>query len=139
MRSLSIPAPLPCEKNSPTVLIIDDTPMVIFSLSRMLLPLCSVKVSRDGDEGLKLAEENEIALILLDLYMPEISGFEVLRRLKENKKTRNIPVVLISGSQDAEDEQQGYSLGATGFIKKPFDEKEVPMRIAKYIFRRGTT
>ena len=139
MRSLSIPAPLPSEKNSPTVLIIDDTPMVIFSLSRMLLPLCSVKVSRDGDEGLRLAENNEIALILLDLYMPGISGFEVLRRLKENNKTRNIPVVIISGSQDAEDEQKGYKLGATGFIKKPFDEKDIPIRVAKYIMRRGTT
>jgi len=71
--------------------------------------------------------------------MPGISGFEVLRRLKENNKTRNIPVVIISGSQDAEDEQKGYKLGATGFIKKPFDEKDIPIRVAKYIMRRGTT
>ncbi|MCL2049227.1 MAG: response regulator [Defluviitaleaceae bacterium] len=119
---------------SPTVLIIDDTPMAIFSLSQKLLPICAVKVTTDGYEGLKIAQEHDISLILLDIFMPIVSGFEVLERLKQDERTRDIPVVLISGTEDVRDEEYGYFLGAKGFIKKPFDE-DITQRIAKYILR----
>jgi putative two-component system response regulator len=119
--------------NKQTVLIIDDVPMSIYALSQMLIPLYTVKVAKDGDLGLKLASDNKIDLILLDVYMPEISGLEVLVKLKESEKTRDIPVMIISGSEESEDEQQGLSLGAVDFIKKPYKSEDVLQKVKEYI------
>jgi response regulator RpfG family c-di-GMP phosphodiesterase len=120
-----------------TVLIIDDTPMTIYALSQILMPQYTVKVAKGGDIGLKLASENNISLIMLDIYMPDISGFEVLTKLKNNEKTNKIPVILISGTEETEDMEQGFSLGAVDFIKKPFDEKDVLQKTRKHITKRG--
>jgi len=117
----------------PTILIIDDTPMVISALSRMLLPLYSVKVAKDGGEGLKLAQRHPIDLVLLDINMPGMSGFEVLGKLKDSEKTRGLPVIFITGSDEIEDEAQGFQLGAVDFIKKPFVEENVLHRVEIHI------
>ena len=119
--------------NKPTVLIVDDTPMIISTLSRMLLPLYNVKVAKDGKEGLRLANSHTIDLILLDLHMPGISGFDVLTQLKENEKTRNLPVIFITGSDESDDEEQGFLLGAVDYIKKPFVEESVLHRVELHI------
>jgi len=114
----------------PTVLIIDDTAMIISSLSRILLPHYGVKIAKSGGEGLKLTEQHRIDLILLDIHMPFLSGFDVMGRLKESDKTKDIPVIFITGSDEATDEAQGFALGAVDFIKKPFVEANVLHRVA---------
>jgi len=119
--------------SKPTILIVDDTPMIISTLSRMLLPLYNVKVAKDGIEGLRLANTHTLDLILLDLNMPGISGFDVLTELKENEKTRNLPVIFITGSDETDDETQGFSLGAVDYIKKPFVEESVLHRVELHI------
>jgi len=105
--------------------------MTIYALSRILIPLYTVKVAKDGDMGLKLATENDIDLILSDIYMPSVSGFDVLEKLKTNERTKDIPVILISGTEEPEDKERGFSLGAIDFIKKPFNEKEVLQKIKR--------
>ena len=119
--------------SKPTVLIIDDTPMVISALSRMLLPLYSVKAAKDGREGLDLVDNHQIDLILLDINMPEFTGFDVLAKLKESEKTSGIPVIFITGSEEAADEAKGFSLGAVDFIIKPFVEEKVLHRVELHI------
>jgi len=123
----------PAPANSLIVLIIDDTPMVIAALSRILLPHYSVKVAKDGEEGLKLAERHKTDLIILDINMPGLSGFAVLSELKEREKTRDVPVILITGSEDVEDKAQGLHLGAVEYIKKPFSEETILRKVEKHI------
>ncbi|MCL2224506.1 MAG: response regulator [Defluviitaleaceae bacterium] len=111
------------------ILIIDDTPMIISALSRILLPHYKVKVARDGEEGLKLVERFPISVILLDVNMPGISGFEVLEKLQSSEKTKSIPVIILTASDEKEDMKQAFSLGAVDYIKKPFTEEDVLRRV----------
>ena len=119
-----------------TILIIDDTPMTIYALGQILMPLYTVKVSKCGTAGAILAEEGDIDLILLDIYMPKVSGFDVLKKLKGNEITNQIPVILISGTDEIDDIEKGFSLGAIDFIKKPFEDKDVLEKTKKHI-RKG--
>jgi len=88
-------------------------------------PLVEIMVMRNGHDALDfLLGEQEIALpdiILLDLKMPRINGMEVLRRIRQHKRTRWIPVIILSSSAEPEDMEQAYSLGANSYIRKPMD------------------
>jgi putative two-component system response regulator len=119
------------------VLIIDDTPMIVSALSRMLLPRYQVKVALNGEEGINLAERYEIDIILLDLNMPGLSGFEVLGRLRNSQKTLDIPVVLITADDDVENKELAFSLGAVDYIKKPFSEDIVNNCVRRHIRNLG--
>ena len=116
-----------------TILIVDDTPMIISALTRILSPHYKVKAAKDGEAGLRLAMESEIDLVLLDISMPNMNGFDVIERLKSSSKTANIPVIFITGSTDAEDEATGFSLGAVDYIKKPFTQESVLHRVRLYL------
>ncbi|MCL2577755.1 MAG: response regulator [Defluviitaleaceae bacterium] len=109
----------------PCVLIIDDTPMVISALSRILLPFYKVKVARGGEEGMKVAERHHIDLVLLDINMPGLTGFDVFGKLRGSKKTRETPIIFITGSDDTTDRDLAFSLGAVDYIKKPFAKDDV--------------
>ena len=111
------------------ILVIDDTPVQLVVLGRILSSHYDVKIAKTGEEGLKLAKEHEIDLILLDLYMPDMSGFEVLSRLKNSDDTRHIPVILITSSASNEDEAAGLVFGAVDYIRKPFTEVVVKLRV----------
>ena len=116
-----------------TILIVDDTPMIISALTRILSPYYKVKAAKDGETGLMIARENEIDLVLLDISMPNMSGFDVIERLKASSKTEKIPVIFITGSSDAEDETTGFLLGAVDYIKKPFTQESVLHRVRLYL------
>ena len=107
------------------VLIIDDTPMVISALSRILLPFYKVKVARGGEEGIKIAERHQVDLVLLDINMPGLTGFDVFGKLRASQKTSEIPVIFITGSEDKKDNDLAMSMGAVDYIKKPFTKDEV--------------
>ena len=115
------------------VLIIDDTPIQLVELGRILSSRYDVKIAKSGEEGLKVLKEHHIDLILLDLVMPGMSGFEVLSLLKESEETAGIPVIFITGSALAEDEAKALSLGAVDYIHKPFVDIVVNLRVGIHL------
>ena len=105
----------------PCVLVIDDSCLELRATSNILATMYDVKIASSGREGIEVAKESEIDLILLDLNMPEMSGFEVLCELKDTEKTADIPVIIVTSSESINDEVRGLALGASDFIRKPID------------------
>ena len=115
------------------VLLVDDT-RLNRELAKDILELNDYQVVEavDGKEALKKALESKPDIILLDIELPDISGLEVLKRIKEDSLTRDIPVVALT-SYDKPDVQQDFlSIGFAGFILKPFDTKNFSHLVAKY-------
>ena len=103
-----------------TVLAVDDTPDNLSFLVDTLKDTYQLQVAPSGEKALSYLEHSELPdLILLDIFMPGLSGFDVLERVKNNEKTKNIPVILLSASFEKEDEQKGLLMGACGYITKP--------------------
>ncbi|MCL2840159.1 MAG: diguanylate cyclase [Defluviitaleaceae bacterium] len=111
------------------ILIIDDTPMQLVTTGHMLSPQYDVKMAKTGAEGIALAKKHNIDLILLDLMIPDVSGFNVLKQLKQTEDTKNIPVIFITGDASIEAEEQGLAIGAVDYIRKPFSEVIVKLRV----------
>jgi CheY-like chemotaxis protein len=118
---------------SKKILIIDDEKMNIIALAHYLKPQYEIIIATDGQTGLEIAEKHIPDLILLDVVMPEMDGYDVIIKLKESESTKNIPVVFITGLNNDKDEKKGISLGAMGFIAKPFDKSVVETNVKKYI------
>ena len=118
----------------PIILIVDDNASNIHALSNILKTDYHIKVSTDGASALKLAKELKgIDLILLDVVMPLMDGYEVCRALKESSITQKIPVVFVTSKDTAEDEAYGFSLGAADYITKPFNPATVRVRVKHQI------
>lgn len=118
------------EDARPLVLAIDDSPDVHRLLkARLRQEELELLAAESGEAGLKLAEERQPALILLDLNMPGMDGFEVLRTLKERTSTLNIPVIILSGAHSATDKVTAFDLGAVDYVTKPFDLTELRVRL----------
>jgi len=111
------------------LLIVDDEKMNIINLALFLQSNYEILVAADGASALEIAEKQVPDLILLDIVMPDMNGFEVLTRLKNSPTTINIPVIFITGLDSAEDEEKGMSLGAVDYITKPFHKSVVRARI----------
>jgi len=107
--------------------------MELKALSKILSSSYDVIIAQSGEEGLTLAHKNKTDLVLLDLNMPRLSGFEVLSKLKSDEKTKDIPVIFITGSDSDDDELEGLSLGAVDFIRKPFADTIVHMRVGLHM------
>jgi DNA-binding response OmpR family regulator len=90
----------------------------------------------DGEEGLKILEKQPIDLIILDIMLPKIDGFEVCRSIKQENKFKNIPIVMLTAKGEEVDRIVGLELGADDYIVKPFSPRELVLRI-KAILRRG--
>jgi len=115
------------EKNS--VLVVDDEKSNLMVLSSILSPEYTVYMTKNGATALEMADKYTPDIILLDVLMPDMSGFEVLSSLKASDKTQNIPVIFITGLDSVEDEEKGYDLGAADFIRKPFSAKIVKAKM----------
>lgn len=115
--------------NEKKVLIVDDEKMNIIALAHFLKPDFEIIVAADGASGIEAAEKHLPDIILLDIIMPEINGFDVIIKLKETNSTKEIPVIFITGLNCNEDEDKGLSLGAADFIFKPFNKSIVKKRI----------
>ncbi|MCF8199849.1 MAG: response regulator [Sulfuritalea sp.] len=124
--------------NDPTiVLIVDDEPANIDLLKGVLPGEYKFKVAISGEKALKIAQkEPHPDLVLLDVMMPEMDGYEVCRQLKADPATANIPVVFVSGHTDDAERQKGIAAGATDFISKPIDP-EVVQAVVKSIVDPG--
>ncbi|MDR1573184.1 MAG: diguanylate cyclase [Clostridiales Family XIII bacterium] len=115
------------------ILAVDDERMNLAVLDKILSPEYKVCTASSGKEALASAAEAPPDLILLDIVMPDMSGFDVLTRLKESPLTRNIPVIFITGLRDEEDEERGFALGAVDYITKPFKNTIVLARVRTHI------
>ena len=109
-----------------SVLVVDDEAINISLLAQILKGIYKVKVAKDGEKALKIAATTPPPdLILLDVMMPGIDGFEVCRRLKAGPGTANIPVVFVTGKNDEAEQAKGMALGAAGYLHKPVDAAAV--------------
>ena len=105
-----------------TVLVVDDEPVNIHLLSGLLKGTYKVKVATNGEKALAISATEPIpALILLDVMMPGMDGYEVCRRLREDPVTASIAVVFVTGKTDEAERAKGLSLGAAGYLDKPID------------------
>ena len=112
------------------VLVVDDDPTNITVISGVLKDLFRIKVATNGKQALAMARApDKLDLILLDVVMPEMDGFEVCRHLKANPATREIPVIFLTGVTDAENEEKGFEIGAVDYIHKPFSAPIVLVRV----------
>ncbi|MEI6695103.1 MAG: hybrid sensor histidine kinase/response regulator [Bacteroidota bacterium] len=92
-----------------------------------------IALALDGESALKILEDNNIDLILLDVMMPEMDGFEVCRRVKENPLTKEIPVIFLTAKNQTEDLVEGFKVGAIDYILKPFRRDELLIRIKNHL------
>ncbi len=117
----------------PTVLVVDDTPANLSLLSHLLKDHYRIKVANNGQKALDLAAAAPPDLVLLDIMMPEMDGYEVCRRLKANPLTRRIPVIFLTAKTETEDEELGFSVGAVDFIHKPISPPIVAARVKTHL------
>ncbi|HBS29169.1 MAG TPA: diguanylate cyclase response regulator [Phycisphaerales bacterium] len=118
------------EQQKPILLLIDDSPsihrLLAFKLKNEGLEFLA---AFDSTEGVELAQSHQPSLILLDLNMPVVDGFQTMRALKECSQTISIPVIVLSGTTSPEDKVRAFELGAMDFVCKPFDIHELRARI----------
>jgi len=113
------------------ILILDDMPKNIQMAMNMLKNEgYHMFYAKDGNMALKLTKEKEFDLILLDIMMPEINGFEVCQRLKADKTTADIPIIFLSGKDSIDDIQKAYKVGGIDYIIKPFMDIELKTKVA---------
>lgn len=114
----------------PTILVVDDTPDNLSLMRELLRKDYQVQLANGGERALKLAAmQPQPDLILLDIMMPVMDGYEVCRRLKADAATRDIPVVFLTAKADVEDEKRGLELGAVDYITKPISPPVVLARV----------
>jgi DNA-binding response OmpR family regulator len=108
------------------ILIVDDEPEMVEILRiRLEDEGCDVVTAMTGEDGLKKAEIEHPDLILLDILLPGVSGFEVSRRLKNNELTKDIPIIMVTALKGEDPKRKGIQLGADYFVSKPFDSDEL--------------
>jgi phosphoserine phosphatase RsbU/P len=119
------------------ILIVDDTPLNIGVISGALKDSYKTKVATNGEKALALASaEEKPDLILLDIMMPGMDGYEVCSRLKADPATSEIPVIFLTGQTSAEDETRGFEVGAVDYVHKPFSPAVVKARVRSHILLR---
>lgn len=122
------------KKEKPTVLIVDDMTTNLLILSDLLKDEYQIKIAKNGQKALDIAHSSdEVDIILLDIMMPDIDGYEVCRQLKSNPKTKNIPIIFVTAKDNDADEEYGLNLGAIDYITKPFNKAIVKLRIKNHL------
>jgi phosphoserine phosphatase RsbU/P len=127
----------PAPSSQKLILIVDDTPVNLGVISGALKDLYKTKVATNGEKALAIASaEEKPDLILLDVMMPGMDGYEVCTRLKANPVTREIPVIFLTGQTGVEDETRGFDVGAVDYVHKPFSPAVVKARVRSHILLR---
>ncbi|QDX81658.1 two-component system response regulator [Denitratisoma sp. DHT3] len=117
-----------------TILVVDDTPDNLSLMSGLLKDLYRVKLANSGEKALRIVQAAPPPdLILLDIMMPGLSGHEVIRELKANASTRDIPAIFLTAMSEVEDERKGLELGAVDYITKPISPPIVLARVANHL------
>jgi len=119
--------------NTATILIVDDVPTNIQVLAGFLKKHYQLKAATNGKQALKIIKQQLPDLILLDIEMPEMNGYEVCQTLKDNPETQNIPIIFVTANNQEEDEEKGLQLGAVDYITKPIRPSIVTARVKTQI------
>src|SRR5512135_499371 len=115
------------------ILIVDDIRANVDVLVQALRNDYKLSVALDGTSALRSVEKNPPDLVLLDIMMPGIDGYEVCRRLRENEQTRDIPVMFLTSLEDVQDKARGFEIGANDYLTKPFEILEVKARVRSLV------
>lgn len=113
------------------ILVVDDVKTNVNILVDLLAEDYDVLVSLDGKSALEIVDEERVDLILLDIMMPEMNGYDVCKILKQNKKTKDIPIIFITAMSDEESIERAYLVGGSDYVTKPFKPKELLARVKK--------
>jgi len=116
-----------------TVLVVDDESANIIALTGILNPDYDVFVAKNGADAIMVAKEDLPDVILLDVLMPEMDGYEVIAELKKAEETKDIPVIFITGLDGSNAEKKGLALGAADYIPKPFISDIVKLRVQNQV------
>ena len=123
--------------DAPTILVVDDTPTNLSVLVRILEGSgYRILVARNGRAALEIARQTRPDLVMLDVVMPELNGFEVCRTLKQDAATRETIVIFLSALGEVADKVSGLELGAADYITKPFQSEEVLARVRGHLLRK---
>ncbi len=121
-----------------TLLLVDDEPANIQIVNSILKDIYKTRIATNGAKALELASQAPAPdLILLDVMMPEMNGYEVCSRLKSADHTRDIPVIFLTGQTEIDDETKGFEVGAVDYIHKPFSPAVVQARVRTHLVLRG--
>lgn len=121
------------QEPQPTVLIVDDDRVNRTLLAQLLRGECRVILARDGASALARLQDEDVSLVLLDVSMPDMDGYEVLRQIRANPRTRDISVIFITSQNDEANEERGLSLGASDYVTKPFRPAIVLARVRVHL------
>ena len=121
------------ESTPATVLIVDDTPLNISILNAALMDYYTIKVATSGQQAIDICRSMTIDIILLDIMMPGMDGFETCRRLKGDPLTRSIPVIFVTARGATDDESMGFDCGAVDYITKPIRTAIVRARVQTHL------
>ncbi len=122
----------------PTVLIVDDSPANLSLLGGLLHKLYTVKAINQGAKAVKVASDEQPDLILLDIMMPDMDGYEVCRQLKADRHTHNIPIIFLTSKTEVEDEEFGMALGAVDYITRPINPAILLSRVRAHFTDAST-
>lgn len=121
------------EPAAPVILVVDDQPDNLHLMKQILMSEYRLLFAKNGQRALELAVEQKPDLILLDVMMPNMDGFEVCRRLKADSHTADIPVIFVTAISDIEDEAEGFDIGAVDYITKPVNWPIVRARVKTHL------
>ncbi|MFC1855176.1 response regulator [Thermodesulfobacteriota bacterium] len=124
---------IPIPKKRPKILLVEDDNDIVELTTLILEDKYNIEVTSNGADGIKKAFEFKPHLILLDIYMKGLNGFEVCRILKENDKTKNIPIAMFTAGTQKYEMEKGFKAGVNDYITKPFNPSELVERIEKLI------
>jgi signal transduction histidine kinase len=119
--------------NKYVILVVDDQPTNIKVIASILGQKYSLGFANNGVNALKVLEKTLPDLILLDIMMPEMDGFEVCKRIKENEKTKEIPIIFLTAKSEIADVVKGFNMGAVDYITKPFNPIEMEVRVKNHL------
>ncbi|MDH5645535.1 MAG: response regulator, partial [Candidatus Heimdallarchaeota archaeon] len=118
----------------PVILVVDDQPENIDVLSNILRDAYKVKAAINGEQALQIIQEKQAPdLILLDVMMPGIDGYEVCKKLKDNARSKSIPVIFVSALQNISDRVTAFAVGGVDYITKPVQSEEVLARVRAHV------
>jgi two-component system, sensor histidine kinase and response regulator len=119
---------------NPSILIVDDNPQNLQVLGRLLQDKnYKIEFATNGKAALEWLDSEQFDLILLDINMPEMNGFEVCQKIKSNEKLSKVPIIFLTADTDRESVLKGFEMGAQDFITKPFDSRELLVRVKTHI------